>query len=166
MNGTVSVRRDRRFVSQELQSSRVEQVNLVDERTIDVGGRTFHIDSTGHADVFVAAVRAEATERARAAETAEAAAAAASLAASTELTERLDPNGDRWQYAVVNTGALNTSTRLTNVLSATGQAGWELVTIYDKSSNWFAGIENGFMLLRRRVPRGVEPESWAIQYRA
>lgn len=84
----------------------------------------------------------------------------------SELSQPLAHGGDRWQYAVIDTGAFNTSARLATVLAATGQAGWELVTIYDKSSNWLAGMEKGFMLLRRRVPPGLEPESWAIQYQA
>ena len=55
---------------------------------------------------------------------------------------------------------------MASVLGMSGQAGWELVTIFDKSSNWFVGMEKGFMLLRRRVPAGVEPDPWATQYRA
>ena len=52
------------------------------------------------------------------------------------------------------------------MLGLAGEAGWELVTIYDKSSNWFADLEKGFMLLRRRAPVGVEPKSWSIQFHA
>lgn len=36
-------------------------------------------------------------------------------------------------------------------------AGWELVAVYDKASNWFAGLEKGFVLMKRPVPTGVEP---------
>ncbi|WP_235045330.1 hypothetical protein, partial [Candidatus Microthrix parvicella] len=61
---------------------------------------------------------------------------------------------------------VDTAERMASVLGMSGQAGWELVTIFDKSSNWFVGMEKGFMLLRRRVPAGVEPDEWAIQYRA
>ena len=70
----------------------------------------------------------------------------------------------RWQYATVNTGMFNSAERLTEVLGEAGRVGWELVTVYDKSSNWFGGMEKGFMLLRREVPEGVEPEAWSIQF--
>jgi hypothetical protein len=70
----------------------------------------------------------------------------------------------RWQYATVNTGMFNSAERLTEVLGEAGRVGWELVTVYDKSSNWFGGMEKGFMLLRREVPDGVEPEAWSIQF--
>jgi hypothetical protein len=72
----------------------------------------------------------------------------------------------RWQYATVNTGSFDTPQRMATVLGNAGRIGWELVTVYDKSSNWFAGMEKGFMLLRREVPEGVEPESWSIQFRS
>ena len=66
--------------------------------------------------------------------------------------------------ATVNTGMFNSAERLTEVLGEAGRVGWELVTVYDKSSNWFGGMEKGFMLLRREVPEGVEPEAWSIQF--
>jgi hypothetical protein len=44
-----------------------------------------------------------------------------------------------------------------------GSSGWELVTIYDKSSNWFGGMEKGFALFKREVADGAEPDGpWAI----
>jgi hypothetical protein len=36
--------------------------------------------------------------------------------------------------------------------------GGELVGIYDKSSNWIANVENSFMLFKRPVAPGAEPE--------
>ncbi len=155
----VSVQLPRRLTWRELLRSRVQDVVLVDAESLEIDGTIFRIDPPEDAADFLAAVRVQATEISHAAE-----AAATRSAALNELTEPFDAADDRWQYAVVSTGAFNTSPRLTNILSATGRAGWELVTIYDKSSNWLPGIENGFMLLRRRVPAGVEPASWAIQY--
>ncbi|WP_157789679.1 hypothetical protein [Candidatus Microthrix parvicella] len=155
----VSVQLPRRLTWRELLSSRVQDVVLVDAETLEIDGSTFRIDPPDDAEDFFAAVRSQATEIVHAQE-----AAATRSAALNELTEPFGSAGDRWQYAVVSTGAFNTSARLTYILSATGRAGWELVTVYDKASNWLPGIENGFMLLRRRVPAGVEPASWAIQY--
>lgn len=43
--------------------------------------------------------------------------------------------------------------RMASVLAVAGENGWELVSIYDKSSNWFQGFEKGFMLLKRPVPK-------------
>ena len=77
--------------------------------------------------------------------------------------EDFGPSERRWQYATVNTGMFNTHQRLADVLGQAGQLGWELVQVYDKSSNWWAGMEKGFMLLRREVPRGVEPMAWSLQ---
>jgi hypothetical protein len=69
---------------------------------------------------------------------------------------------DRWQYTIVNTGAVNTAERLGMALSYFGERGWELFAIYDKSSNWVAGMEKGFALFKRVVPDGVEPDGpWA-----
>jgi hypothetical protein len=38
-----------------------------------------------------------------------------------------------------------------------GAAGWELVAIYDKSSNWLRDMEKGFALFKRLVPDGQKP---------
>jgi hypothetical protein len=74
--------------------------------------------------------------------------------------------GVRWQYRVVNTGMFNTADRLVRVLGDLGAHGWELVGIYDKSSNWIQGAEKGFVLFKRAVPEGVEPETeWAAWQR-
>lgn len=64
----------------------------------------------------------------------------------------------RWQYRIVQSGAFGTAERLGMALSYFGQQGWELVTVYDKASNWIQGIEKGFVLFKRPVPPGVEPE--------
>lgn len=70
----------------------------------------------------------------------------------------------RWQYGVVNIGMFKALSRLQGVLGHLGEQGWELVTIYDKSSNWFAEMEKGFMLLKRPVPPGVvlTEDEWCI----
>lgn len=41
-------------------------------------------------------------------------------------------------------------------------AGWELITIYDKASNWMQGMEKGFMLLKRPVApeTKLEDDEW------
>lgn len=68
----------------------------------------------------------------------------------------------RWQYRIVNTGTFSTPERLGMAMSYFGQNGWELVTVYDKASNWFQGWEKGFALFKRPVPPGDEPEGgWA-----
>jgi hypothetical protein len=77
--------------------------------------------------------------------------------------EDFGPAETRWQYATVNTGMFNTHQRLADVLGEAGRLGWELVQVYDKSSNWWTGMEKGFMLLRRQVPQGVEPIAWSVQ---
>lgn len=51
---------------------------------------------------------------------------------------------------------------MVRALAQLGEHGWELVTVYDKSSNWFASMEKGFMLFKRPVPEGEEPDGkWA-----
>lgn len=43
-----------------------------------------------------------------------------------------------------------------------GSAGWELVTIHDKVSNWLGGMEKGFAIFKREVaPEDPEPDKWA-----
>jgi hypothetical protein len=64
----------------------------------------------------------------------------------------------RWQYTIVNIGVTFAGERLGITLSYFGQRGWELVTVFDKASNWMAGAEKGFILLKRPVPEGHEPE--------
>ena len=69
----------------------------------------------------------------------------------------------RWQYAVANIGIFNAASRMAVVLGSLGAQGFELVTVYDKSSNWFAGMEKGFMLFKRAVPPGTEPDgAWYL----
>jgi len=61
------------------------------------------------------------------------------------------PVATRWEYKVVNIGAFQTQERLEPTLDSLGAAGWELVTVFDKLSNWFEGIEKGFVLFKRPV---------------
>ena len=75
------------------------------------------------------------------------------------------PGAQRWQYAVVNTGSFNSMKRLSGVLALAGSAGWELISVYDKASNWIGGTEKGFMLLKRAVPDDFEPEEWCVAFR-
>lgn len=68
----------------------------------------------------------------------------------------------RWQYKIVGIGMFNAAQRLGMTLSYFGERGWELITVYDKASNWVADTENGFMLFKRAVPEGTEPDGpWA-----
>ena len=78
------------------------------------------------------------------------------------LTQPLGKGVQRWQYAIVNVGMFNSPQRMASVLSDAGAAGCELVSMYDKASNWFGGMEKGFMLLKRAVPEGVTPDSWCL----
>ena len=69
----------------------------------------------------------------------------------------------RWQYRIVNLGMFNAPGRMQASFAKLGSAGWELVTMYDKSSNWFQGMEKGFALFKRPVPAGAgEPSQWAF----
>lgn len=69
---------------------------------------------------------------------------------------------ERFQYRIVNLGIFNAPERMARVFGALGQQGWELVTMYDKSSNWFANMEKGFAIFKRTVLEGEEPEGeWA-----
>jgi hypothetical protein len=67
----------------------------------------------------------------------------------------------RWQYRIVNLGVIDTAPRLQRVLGQLGAEGWELITVYDKASNW-SRAEKGFALFKRPVPEGDEPTEWAI----
>lgn len=43
-----------------------------------------------------------------------------------------------------------------------GSEGWELVALYDKTSNWLSGMEKGFAIFKKEVGAGdLEPEQWA-----
>lgn len=68
----------------------------------------------------------------------------------------------RWQYHVVAMGSFRQRERLVASLGALGADGWELVAMYDKSSNWLAGMEKGFAVFKRAVPDGSDPVGpWA-----
>lgn len=69
-----------------------------------------------------------------------------------------EPYDTRWQYRLVNVGAFFAPSRLGMTLSFFGQRGWELVSVYDKASNWLNGIENGIILFKKPVPPGDEPD--------
>lgn len=70
----------------------------------------------------------------------------------------------RWQYAIASIGVIGAADRLQTVLGALGADGWELVSVFDKSSNFLNGMEKGFVLFKRPVPDGHEPEGgWAVQ---
>lgn len=73
----------------------------------------------------------------------------------------------RWQYRIVDLGVFWARDRLVHSLAALGSEGWELVGIYDKSSNWLEGMEKGFALFKRSVPEDEEPAGpWAEASRA
>ena len=72
----------------------------------------------------------------------------------------------RWQYRVVDVGG-DTARDLGIPLSYFGQRGSELQTVFDKSSYLFKGLETGFVLFKRPVPIGAEPEgAWAEMWSA
>lgn len=83
-----------------------------------------------------------------------------------QLSALAEPLGSkkRWQYAVVNIGMFGTAIRMTETLGAAGAGGWELISVFDKSSNWIVG-EKGFMLLKRPVPEGLSPDEWCLNIR-
>ncbi len=70
----------------------------------------------------------------------------------------------RWQFGVINIGLFSAYERMAAVLGAAGETGWQLITVFDKQSNWNNWGEKGFMLFRRPVPPGVrlEPHQWCI----
>lgn len=70
----------------------------------------------------------------------------------------------RWQYGVVNIGMFGALDRMRAVFGELGKQGWELVTVYDKASNWMASMEKGFMLFKRPVPPGerLADDEWCI----
>ena len=57
----------------------------------------------------------------------------------------------RFQYQIVSLGIFNVADKMVNAFAHLGENGWELVGIYDKSSNWLAGYEKGFALFKRQV---------------
>jgi hypothetical protein len=70
----------------------------------------------------------------------------------------------RYQYKIVNLGTVNAMERMLGAFADLGADGWQLVATYDKASNWFPGMEKGFVLFMRVVPSGEEP--WASRYSA
>lgn len=68
----------------------------------------------------------------------------------------------RWQYRIVSIGSAYAAQNLGVALSYFGQRGWELQTVFDKASHWIQGLEKGFILFKRAVPEGEEPDgAWA-----
>jgi hypothetical protein len=68
----------------------------------------------------------------------------------------------RFQYKIVNLGMFRAPERMVRAFAYLGEHGWELVSMYDKSSNWFAEMEKGFAIFKREVPEGEEPDGkWA-----
>ncbi|MEO8696962.1 MAG: hypothetical protein ABI658_25870 [Acidimicrobiales bacterium] len=68
----------------------------------------------------------------------------------------------RWQYRIVSIGSTYAARNLGITLSYFGQRGWELQTVFDKASHWVQGLEKGFILFKRVVPPGEEPDGpWA-----
>ena len=70
----------------------------------------------------------------------------------------MDARGQRWQYVMVNIGVFNTAARMARILGYLGANGYELAVTFDKSSNWLTGLEKGFMVFKRPVPAGAEPD--------
>lgn len=82
-------------------------------------------------------------------------------------TETYLGGAPRWQYGAINIGMFGAMERMQQVFATLGAEGWELVTVYDKASNWFADMEKGFMLFKRPVPPGqtVPDDQWCIALR-
>lgn len=89
-----------------------------------------------------------------------------SEAVASGLLGGCPPGVTRWQYAILDIGILYSRERMQHVLAQAGSQGWDLATSMDKASNWFAGMEKGFLLLKRPVPQGIEPGSWCVTVRA
>jgi hypothetical protein len=69
---------------------------------------------------------------------------------------------NRFQYQIVSLGVFNVADKMVKAFAYLGENGWELVGIYDKSSNWVSGFEKGFALFKRLVLEGDSPEGpWA-----
>lgn len=69
----------------------------------------------------------------------------------------------RYQYRIVQLGMFNAVERMAAAFAQLGEQGWELVAMYDKSSNWWQGLEKGFALFKREVAPGEEPNGdWCI----
>ena len=68
----------------------------------------------------------------------------------------------RYQYAVANIGIFKSVERMEAMLARAGSLGWELVATMDKASNWWSGMEKGFLLLKRAVPTGATPRAWCV----
>lgn len=59
---------------------------------------------------------------------------------------------------VADVGMFSAATRMPTMLAYLGERGFELVGVYDKASNWWRDMEKGFMLFKRAVPPGTEPD--------
>ncbi len=71
----------------------------------------------------------------------------------------------RDQYEIVNLGMFDAMERMLSSFAELGADGWQLVATYDKASNWFTGMEKGFLLFMRVVPPGEEPVGpWASRH--
>ena len=72
---------------------------------------------------------------------------------------------NRYQYKIVNLGMFDAMDRMLSSFAELGAEGWQLVATYDKASNWFQGMEKGFLLFMRVVPPGEEPVGpWASRH--
>jgi hypothetical protein len=69
----------------------------------------------------------------------------------------------RFQYRIVNLGFFKVTEQMVNAFGFLGESGWELVTVYDKSSNWASNMEKGFAIFKREVLDGDHPDGkWAL----
>lgn len=76
-----------------------------------------------------------------------------------------ETDGLRWQYRIVSIGSFNAANMLGKALAYMGSHGWELVTVYDKTANWLQGFEKGFVLFKRPVAPGAEPDgAWSAAW--
>jgi hypothetical protein len=64
----------------------------------------------------------------------------------------------RWQYRIVCIGSGYTARNLGIALSYFGQRGWELQTVFDQAVPFTRSFEDGYILFKRPVPDGEEPD--------
>jgi hypothetical protein len=64
----------------------------------------------------------------------------------------------RWQYRIINLGESIPRTRVPKALAFSGAEGWELIDIYDRDTSVPSGMDKAYMMFKRPVPEGAQPE--------
>ena len=152
--GRVYLRQTNRWTRTELANRAAADVAFDDDGSIALAGYVALAGDSEPFDKF----------RVRVEQIAEATSGAPGGATHPALRTPLGDEGVRWQYAVVDIGAFHSSARMAAVLGQAGAAGWELITVFDKQSNWIGSMEKGFMMMKRPVPPGIDPGEWVVEY--